>query len=409
MNIKEIHAREILDSRGNPTVSVTMTLANNISATASVPSGASTGTREAIELRDNDMNRYGGKGVLKAVENVNTTIRNALVGQKIDQVSIDKMLLKLDGMPNKSNLGANAILGVSLACLKCLAKLQDKDLYEYVTYGKVSLPIPMINIINGGMHADNNLDIQEFMIVPVIKGESKRIECASEIFHTLKSILKKKNLSTGVGDEGGFAPNLSNTYEALDLMMEAINEANYKPGKDVLIALDIAASSIYDKEKDVYKLDGKLLNSNDLIKYYIELIRNYPIISIEDPFYEDDFESLSVLTKLVGDRIMVVGDDHFCTNSAYLEKGIEMNAGNAILLKANQVGTISEMTKTIMTAKKNNYKTIISHRSGETEDTFIADLAVGFGIPFIKTGSMSRGERICKYNRLMEIEEKLNK
>jgi len=386
-----------------------MILANNISAVASVPSGASTGSKEALELRDNDLNRYLGKGVLKAVENVNTTIRNALIGQKLDQVNVDKILLKLDGTPNKSYLGANAMLAVSLCCLKCLAKLQNKELYEYVTYGKVSLPIPMINIINGGAHADNNLDIQEFMIVPIVKGESNRVRAASEIFHTLKKILKEKGLSTGVGDEGGFAPNLSKTTDALDLIMDAINDANYRPGKDILIALDCAASELYDKNKDVYKIDGTYLNSNDLIKYYIELVRNYPIVSIEDPFYEEDLESLAVLTKLIGDKVMLVGDDYFCTNTSLLEEGVKYNAGNAILLKANQIGTVSEMTKTIITAKKNNYKTIISHRSGETEDTFIADLAVGFGIPFIKTGSVCRGERIAKYNRLMKIEDNLNK
>ena len=409
MNIKEIHAREILDSRGNPTVEVEMILANNISAVASVPSGASTGSKEALELRDNDLSRYNGKGVLKAVENVNTVIRKALIGQKIDQVSVDKILIKLDGTNNKSKLGANAILAVSLACLKCLAKLQNKELYEYVTYGKVSLPIPMVNIINGGAHADNPLDVQEFMIVPIMKGESKRIQAASEIFHTLKGILKKKGMLTGVGDEGGFAPDIKKTTDALDLIMDAINEANYRPGKDILIAMDIAASEIYDKNKKVYKIDGLELDANSLIKYYINLVRNYPIISIEDPFEEDDFESLAVLTKLIGDKIMIVGDDHFCTNSNLLQEAINQCAANAILLKANQIGTVSEMTKTIMLAKKNKYKTIISHRSGETEDTFIADLAVGFGIPFIKTGSVCRGERIAKYNRLLKIEELLNK
>ncbi len=409
MNIKDIKAREILDSRGNPTIEVEMILANNITAVASVPSGASTGSKEALELRDNDQNRYMGKGVLKAVQNVNTVIRNALIGQKIDQVLVDKTLLKLDGTANKSNLGANAMLAVSLASLKCLAKLQNKELYEYITYGKVSLPIPMVNIINGGVHADNNLDIQEFMIVPIMKGEASRIQAASEIFHTLKGILKEKGYSTGVGDEGGFAPNISKTKEALDLIMDAINKANYHPGKDILIALDCAASTLYDQNKNMYKIDNTYLNANDLIKYYIDLVRNYPIISIEDPFHENDLESLAVLTKLIGDKIMLVGDDYFCTNSHLLEAGINVNAGNAILLKANQIGTISEMTKTIITAKKNNYKTIISHRSGETEDTFIADLAVGFGIPFIKTGSVCRGERIAKYNRLMKIEECLKK
>ncbi len=409
MNIKDIHAREILDSRGNPTIEVEMILANNTKSVASVPSGASTGSKEALELRDNDMARYMGKGVLKAVQNVNTVIRNALIGQKIDQVTVDKILLKLDGTPNKSNLGANAMLAVSLATLKCLAKLQNKELYEYVTYGKVSLPIPMVNIINGGVHADNALDIQEFMIVPIMKGEAKRIEAACEIYHTLKKLIKNKGLSTAVGDEGGFAPNLKKTTDALDLIMDAINDANYHPGKDVLLALDVAASEVYDKEQKVYKIDGNKYDANELIKFYMNLVNNYPIISIEDPFYENDLESLAVLTKLIGHKIMLVGDDYFCTNPTLLQEGIKANAGNAILLKANQIGTVSEMTKTIMLAKKNNYKTIISHRSGETEDTFIADLAVGFGIPFIKTGSVCRGERICKYNRLMKIEELLNK
>lgn len=404
MNIKDIKAREILDSRGNPTIEVEMILANNISAIASVPSGASTGSKEAIELRDEDIFRYNGLGVLKAVENVNTIIRKALIGKKIDQVSVDKILLKLDGTSNKSKLGANATLAVSLCTLKCLAKLQNKELYEYVTYGKVNLPIPMMNILNGGKHADNKLDIQEFMIVPVVKGESERIRVGSEIYHTLKKILKAKGYSTNVGDEGGFAPNLSKTTEALDLIMEAINEANYMPGKEVLIALDCAASEFYDKNKGVYHIDNEWYNADDLIKYYLKLTKNYPIISIEDPFYETDLESLAVLTKLVGSKIMIVGDDHFCTNPTMLEAGIKMNAGNAILIKANQIGTVSEMTKTIMMAKKNNYKTIISHRSGETEDTFIADLAVGFGIPFIKTGALCRGERVAKYNRLMKIE-----
>lgn len=409
MKIRDINAREILDSRGNPTVEVEMTLENGISTISSVPSGASTGSKEALELRDNDMNRYMGKGVLKAVENVNTTIKNALVGMELDQVNIDKTLITLDGTKDKSNLGANAILAVSLCSLKCLAKLQDKELFEYITNNKVTLPIPMVNILNGGVHADNDLDIQEFMIVPILKSEAKRVEAAAEIFHTLKKLLKQKGFSTAVGDEGGFAPNISKTTEALDFIMDAINDANYTPGKDVLIALDVAASEIYDRKKDLYKLDNNYYNSNDLIKYYVELVQNYPIISIEDPFEEDDLESLAVLTRLIGDKVMIVGDDYFCTNSSLLQKGINAGAGNAILLKANQIGTISEMTKTIMLAKKNNYKTIISHRSGETEDTFIADLAVGFGIPFIKTGSVSRGERVAKYNRLTKIEDLLTK
>lgn len=409
MLIKDIHAREILDSRGNPTVEVDMTLDNGITKTASVPSGASTGSREALELRDKDPNRYEGKGVLKAVSNVNNIIRPALIGKKCDQLFVDNLLISLDGTENKSNLGANATLAVSLACLKCLAEANNKELYEYVSNRSVSVPIPMINIINGGAHAVNNIDIQEFMIIPVMKTIKERIRAASEVFHTLKKLLSINNYAVGVGDEGGFAPNLENNQMALDFIMEAIKKAGYKPGVDIFIALDIAASELYNKEAKTYKLDNKELSTDELMKYYIELINNYPILSIEDPFYENDFDALAKFTKLVNNRIMVVGDDYFVTNELYLQKGIDMKAGNAILLKANQIGTITEMTKTVMLAKKNNYKTIISHRSGETEDTFIADLAVGMAIPFIKTGSMCRGERIAKYNRLLRIEEKLKR
>ena len=409
MFIKDIHAREILDSRGNPTIEVDMTLDNGVTATASVPSGASTGSREALELRDKDPKRYEGKGVLQAVSNVNTIIRPALIGKKADQLSIDNYLIKLDGTENKSNLGANAILAVSLACLKCLAKANDKELYEYVSNRNVTMPIPMINIINGGAHAVNNIDIQEFMIMPVMKSIKERIRAASEVFHALKKLLSINGFAVGVGDEGGFAPNLNNNTMALDFIMEAIRKAGYKPGEDIFIALDVAASELYDKETNTYKLDGKSFTSEELITFYEKIIDTYPILSIEDPFYENDFETLAKFTSLVGSRIMIVGDDYFVTNEKYLEKGIEMHAGNAILLKANQIGTVSEMIKTIMLAKKNNYKTIISHRSGETEDTFIADLAVGLAIPFIKTGSMCRGERIAKYNRLMRIEEKLKR
>lgn len=409
MLIKDIHAREILDSRGNPTVEVDMTLDNGITKTASVPSGASTGSREALELRDKDPNRYEGKGVLKAVSNVNNIIRPALIGKKCDQLFVDNLLISLDGTENKSNLGANATLAVSLACLKCLAEANNKELYEYVSNRSVSVPIPMINIINGGAHAVNNIDIQEFMIMPVMKTIKERIRAASEVFHTLKKLLSINNYAVGVGDEGGFAPNLENNQMALDFIIEAIKKAGYKPGVDIFIALDIAASELYNKDAKTYKLDNKELSTDELMKYYIELINNYPILSIEDPFYENDFDALAKFTKLVNNRIMVVGDDYFVTNELYLQKGIDMKAGNAILLKANQIGTITEMTKTVMLAKKNNYKTIISHRSGETEDTFIADLAVGMAIPFIKTGSMCRGERIAKYNRLLRIEEKLKR
>lgn len=409
MLIKDIHAREILDSRGNPTVEVDMMLDNGITKTASVPSGASTGSREALELRDKDPNRYEGKGVLKAVSNVNNIIRPALIGKKCDQLFVDNLLISLDGTENKSNLGANATLAVSLVCLKCLAQANNKELYEYVSNRSVSVPIPMINIINGGAHAVNNIDIQEFMIMPVMKTIKERIRAASEVFHTLKKLLSINNYAVGVGDEGGFAPNLENNQMALDFIMEAIKKAGYKPGVDIFIALDIAASELYNKDAKTYKLDNKELSTDELMKYYIELINNYPILSIEDPFYENDFDALAKFTKLVNNRIMVVGDDYFVTNELYLQKGIDMKAGNAILLKANQIGTITEMTKTVMLAKKNNYKTIISHRSGETEDTFIADLAVGMAIPFIKTGSMCRGERIAKYNRLLRIEEKLKR
>ena len=409
MFIKDIHAREILDSRGNPTIEVDMILDSGVTATASVPSGASTGSREALELRDKDPKRYEGKGVLQAVSNVNTIIRPALIGKKCDQLSIDNYLIKLDGTENKSNLGANAILAVSLACLKCLAKVNNKELFEYVSNKSVTMPIPMINIINGGAHAVNNIDIQEFMIMPVMKSIKERVRAASEVFHALKKLLSINGFAVGVGDEGGFAPNLNNNTMALDFIMEAIRKAGYKPGEDIFIALDVAASELYDKETNTYKLDGKSFTSEELITFYEKLIDTYPILSIEDPFYENDFETLAKFTSLVGSRIMIVGDDYFVTNEKYLEKGIEMHAGNAMLLKANQIGTVSEMIRTIMLAKKNNYKTIISHRSGETEDTFIADLAVGLAIPFIKTGSMCRGERIAKYNRLIRIEEKLKR
>lgn len=407
MNIKKIHAREILDSRGNPTVECDVELENGIKATASVPSGASTGSREALELRDNDPKRYHGKGVLKAVENINTTIAQALEGKALVQTSIDSTLNALDGTEFKSNLGANATLAVSLACLKAAAKSENKELYEYVSGGKVTLPIPMMNIVNGGKHANNDLDIQEFMIMPTVKTFKERLRAGSEIFHTLKKILNDMDCSTGVGDEGGFAPNLKNNEEALELIVKAIEESGYTPGVDVFIALDVASSEIYDANTNTYSIDGKKLNPTELTNYYISLIEKYPIVSIEDAFMEDDFESLAKLTSIIGSKIMLVGDDYFVTNKKFLQKGIDNHAGNAILLKANQIGTVTEMVDTIVLAKKNNYKMIISHRSGETEDTFIADLAVGLCIPYIKTGSLSRGERIAKYNRLLRIEEKL--
>jgi len=406
MKIINILGREILDSRGNPTVEAEIFLDNGISALASVPSGASVGQKEAIELRDND-NRYHKKGVLKAVNNINTIIKDNLINQELDQIQIDKKLINLDGRENKDNLGANAILAVSLAIIKASAKLENKELYAYLSSGKVCMPIPFVNIINGGKHADNDLDIQEFMIVPTVPTIKERIRAASEIFHALKKILKEQNLNTAVGDEGGFAPNLAYNTLALDLIMQAIKDAGYIPGKNIFLALDVAASEIFDKNTHKYRIDNTNMTSDELIKYYVTLVNTYPIISIEDPFYEEDFESLAILTKLIGEKVMIVGDDYFATNIKYLNHASKMGAGNAIILKANQIGTVTEMIKTVLDARRKNYKMIISHRSGETEDTFIADFAVGLAIPYIKTGSMSRGERIAKYNRLIRIEEKL--
>ena len=409
MKIKDIFAHEILDSRGNPTVETTVVLDNGISATASVPSGASTGVHEALELRDKDEKRYHGNGVLNAVNNVNTTIKDALVGKSVEQNKIDDLLLKLDGTEFKTNLGANAILSVSLACLKAGAKASNKELYEYVSTGRVTMPIPMMNIINGGKHADSGLDIQEFMIVPVVKEFKERLRAGSEIFHTLKGILASRGLSVSVGDEGGFAPKLDSNEQAIKLIVDAIEKSGYEPGKDVFVALDVAATSMYDEKSKMYKLDGKDVSAEELSNYYVYLVEKYPLISIEDPFMEEDFNSFATLTTKLGDKIMLVGDDYFVTNKGFLKKGIEMGAGNAVLLKANQIGTITEMIDTIMLAKRNNYKMVISHRSGETLDTFISDLAVGLSIPYIKAGSLSRGERIAKYNRLVTIEENLKK
>lgn len=407
MKIKNVFAREILDSRGNPTVECDITLDNGIMASASVPSGASTGSREALELRDGDKNRYMGKGVLKAVSNINNVIAPKIIGMELNQKNIDNTLLEIDGTEFKTNLGANATLAVSLACLKVAAKANGKELYEFVSIGKDKLPIPMMNIVNGGKHANNDLDIQEFMIVPVLKPFSQRLRAGSEVFHTLKKILDGMGLSTGVGDEGGFAPNLKNNEEALELIVKSIKEAGYVPGKDINIALDVASSELYNKETKKYSIDGNKLTNMELMDYYRNLISKYPIVSIEDAFMEDDFDTLALFTKEMSDKIMLVGDDYFVTNKKYLQKAIDMKAGNAILLKANQIGTVSEMLDTINLARENNYNMVISHRSGETEDTFIADLAVGLSIPYIKTGSLSRGERIAKYNRLLRIEEKL--
>lgn len=403
--IKDIKAREILDSRGNPTVEVDVILDDGSMGRASVPSGASTGSNEALELRDGEK-RYLGKGVLKAVRNVNTIIRKELVGKSANDLrNIDDLLIDLDGTSNKSKLGANAILGVSLACLKASSISAGIPLYKYIGKGR-TLPLCMMNILNGGMHADNNLDFQEFMIIPYADKVKDRIRIGSEVFHTLKKILKEKGYHTGVGDEGGFAPNLKDNFEALDLICLAIKEAGYVPGKDVSLALDVAASELY--EDGVYTVDGKKYSILELNNYYVSLIDKYPIVSIEDPVWEGDFEGFKELTSLIGDRVQLVGDDLFVTNIKYLKRAVSMGAGNAILLKANQIGTVSEMIDTINFAKKHGYKTIISHRSGETDDTFISHFAVGLDIGQIKTGSLSRMDRICKYNELIRIEEEID-
>ena len=408
MNIKDIKAREILDSRGNPTVEVDVILENGVRARASVPSGASTGEREALELRDNDSSRYGGKGVLNAVKNVNEIIKPEIIGMNVfDQEKIDYAMIKLDGTKTKSKLGANAILGVSMAVLKAASKAKNIPLYKYVGDGK-SLPVPMINIINGGAHADNKLDFQEFMIIPQRNTIKERIRVSSEVFHALKSVLNEKGLSTGVGDEGGFAPNLNSNEEGFKLIVEAIKKAGYNPGVDVKLGIDVAASEFYFDGKYNLKGEDKTLTTEDLIAYYKYLVDKYPIISIEDPVDENDWEGFTKITKELGDKVQLVGDDLFVTNKECLQKGIDLKAGNAILLKVNQIGTITETLETIKLARSNGYKTIISHRSGETEDTTIADLAVGLDLGQIKTGSMSRTDRICKYNQLLRIEEELS-
>ena len=402
MKITNLYAREILDSRGNPTVECELTT-ENFTVRASVPSGASTGTNEALELRDGD-SRYHGKGVTKAVNNVNTIIKNALIGKELNQKVLDDLLLELDGTKNKTNLGANAILSVSLCIMKALAKSQSKDIYELFD-GPYTMPYPMMNIINGGVHATSSLEIQEFMIVPNQSTFKERLRCGAEVFQTLKSILKQNGFSTSVGDEGGFAPTFKTIEEALDYIMLAIKESGYVPGKDVNLALDAAASEFYKDGK--YTINKKELTKEELINYYIELTETYPIISIEDAFSEDDIDSIKKLTELIGNKIMLVGDDYFVTNIEYLQKGITEKYNNAILLKANQIGTITEMLETIKLAKNSGFKTIISHRSGETEDTFISQMAVGLNLGYIKTGSLCRGERIAKYNELLRIEEKV--
>lgn len=405
MKIKNVIGREVLDSRGNPTVEVDVILENNIVGRAIVPSGASTGEREALEMRDGG-SRYNGLGVLKAVNNVNTILKDSIVGMDVfEQQKIDHKMIDVDGTPNKSNLGANAILGVSMAVLKAAANCDNMQLYKYVGNG-TSLPVAMMNILNGGCHADNNLDFQEFMIVPNRDSIHERVRVGAEVFHTLKKLLKEKGYFTGVGDEGGFAPNLSSNEEAFQLIIEAIKMAGYTPGKDVNLAIDVAASELYENGK--YNIDGKGFTTEELIEYYDELINKYPIISIEDPLDQNDWEGFADITKRLKDRVQIVGDDLFVTNKKYLEKGIRLGCCNAILIKVNQIGTITETLETIELAKENNCNIIISHRSGETEDTTIADLAVGLNVGQIKTGSLSRTDRICKYNQLFRIEDGLN-
>ena len=408
MKIKDIIGREILDSRGNPTVEVDVVLENGVIGRASVPSGASTGEREALELRDNDDSRYNGKGVINAVHHINGPLRTALLGMDVyQQKEIDEKMIELDGTKTKSHFGANAILGISLACLKSAAKSKNMPLYAYLG-GEYTLPVSMMNILNGGAHADNKLDFQEFMIIPMRDTMKERIRVGSEVFHALKKVLNEKHLSTGVGDEGGFAPDLENNQEGFELIMEAIKKAGYQPGTDVNLAIDVAASEFYHDGKYELKGEGISLTRDELIDFYEQLIQKYPIVSIEDPVDENDWEGFQKITERLGNKIQLVGDDLFVTNKEYLQKGIDMHAGNAILIKVNQIGTVTETLETIHLAKENGYKTIISHRSGETEDTTIADLAVGLSLGQIKTGSMSRTDRICKYNQLLRIEEELS-
>ena len=406
--VEKVRALEIFDSRGNPTVEVHAYLSDGTVAKAEVPSGASTGEKEAVELRDGGK-RLQGKGVTQAVANVNGPINDALKGlSPYNQAEIDRTMIKLDGTQNKAKLGANAILGTSMAIARAAARSKDEPLYRYLGGCDLEMPQTFHNVINGGKHADNGIDIQEFMITPVAKNSFRDgSEKIVNTYHALKAVIEEAGFETGLGDEGGFAPNLKNNEEALQLIVKAITEAGYKPGEEVFIAIDAASSEMYNEETKTYSVDKNNLTSDDLMNYYLDLIEKYPIISIEDAFMEDDFESLAKLTAKIGEKIMLVGDDYFVTNKKFLQKAIDMHAGNAILLKANQIGTVSEMMETILLARKNGYKMVISHRSGETEDTFIADLAAGLDIPYIKTGSLSRGERIAKYNRLLRIEEKL--
>lgn len=409
--IVEIRGREIVDSRGNPTVEADVILACGSTGRAAVPSGASTGSREAIELRDDDANRFCGKGVLKAVGNVNGEIRTLLMGRDAtNQAALDRLMIDLDGTPAKSRLGANALLAVSLAAARAAAQSKKMPLYRYLAGdGVMQMPVPMMNVINGGAHADNSIDMQEFMIMPVgAPTLAEAVRMGAEVFHTLKKVLHAKGLNTAVGDEGGFAPNLASNEAALQIIMEAIERAGYVPGSDIFIALDPASSEFYRNGKYHLESEGKHLDSEEFVNYLAEWAEKYPIISIEDGMAEDDWKGWKLLTQRLGKRVQLVGDDLFVTNTAILQQGIDQGIANSILIKVNQIGTLTESLAAIQMAKKAGYTAVVSHRSGETEDTFIADLAVGTGAGQIKTGSMSRSDRVAKYNQLLRIESELS-
>ncbi|EJC39086.1 phosphopyruvate hydratase [Helicobacter pylori Hp P-28b] len=411
LTIKDIHALEVMDSRGNPTIQASVILSDNTKASAIVPSGASTGKREALELRDNDKTRFLGKGVLRACENVNSVIKHHLIGlEAINQAFVDERLRALDGTPNYANLGANAVLGVSMALARASAKALNLPLYRYLGGANaLTLPVPMLNIINGGSHANNSIDFQEYMIMPLgFESFKEALRASAEVYHTLKKLLDEKNQLTSVGDEGGFAPNFNNNVEPLEVISQAIEKAGYKLGEEIVLALDVASSELVDEYFNYHlKGENKILDSHELVAYYKELVAKYPIVSIEDGLSEDDWEGWAFLSKELGRQIQLVGDDLFVTNASILQKGIEKNVANAILIKPNQIGTISETLETIRLAKHHAYQCVMSHRSGESEDSFIADFAVALNTGEIKTGSTARSERIAKYNRLLEIEHEL--
>ncbi|BAW58898.1 phosphopyruvate hydratase [Helicobacter pylori] len=411
LTIKDIHALEVMDSRGNPTIQASVILSDNTKASAIVPSGASTGKREALELRDNDKTRFLGKGVLRACENVNSVIKHHLIGlEAINQAFVDERLRALDGTPNYANLGANAVLGVSMALARASAKALNLPLYRYLGGANaLTLPVPMLNIINGGTHANNSIDFQEYMIMPLgFESFKEALRASAEVYHTLKKLLDGKNQLTSVGDEGGFAPNFNNNVEPLEVISQAIEKAGYKLGEEIVLALDVASSELVDENFNYHlKGENKILDSHELVAYYKKLVAKYPIVSIEDGLSEDDWEGWAFLSKELGRQIQLVGDDLFVTNASLLQKGIEKNIANAILIKPNQIGTISETLETIRLAKHHAYQCVMSHRSGESEDSFIADFAVALNTGEIKTGSTARSERIAKYNRLLEIEHEL--